>query len=540
VIVPTGLSPIFLGRRVRVYGEWRRDLRRKYILAATVELLEEQGSLSDDRLKRMLGTSLTDGEQDVVRALLRPALEWLLTSGSPGVAKQLAAQGIGKAKRIARNPFLLWRAKKLDFDTADCVYRLLQPEPAGLVRVQAAVTEVLRRAEKAGRARVTESELQTRVRALLSLPEAVSINWDEACRPGLVARDGETLCAPSWYHQRRHVLQTLKHNQLTFERSPDPRVQALIKHRFAIVTGPAGSGKTTLLKRLKAVCEAGGWRVAVTAMTGKAASVLGEEAGTLHRLLGYGPKGFTKAPLPYDLVIVDEASMLTWPLLAALIRVNRGQIVFCCDDNQLPRVEGEPAFAELLSVLPTVELTAMASAMGEQAVRVETIRHASAPHLYLNLERLLQKCEQDGHEWQVLSPIKRYALGTVALNRFLQGRLNPSGMPVGHGFRMDDRVIIVRNNYDGVRPIYNGQMGKIVGQEDEQLRVHLETGHVVAVAPSQLELAYCLTVHKAQGSRYEVVCFILPEYCASEFVQDTRLRYVGLTRGTQATYCYVL
>lgn len=85
-----------------------------------------------------------------------------------GVAKQLAALEIGKAKRMAANPFLLWRAKQLDFDTADCVYRVLHREPAGAARIQAAMIEVLRQAEKSGRARITEAELQERVRGPLA------------------------------------------------------------------------------------------------------------------------------------------------------------------------------------------------------------------------------------------------------------------------------------------------------------------------------------------------------------------------------------
>ena len=104
---------------------------------------------------------------------------------------------------------------------------------------------------------------------------------------------------------------------------------------------------------------------------------------------------------------------------------------------------------------------------------------------------------------------------------------------------MGDRVIIIRNDYAGPLPVYNGQTGTLSGGEVGTLSVSLDAGPTVTVGRRDVELAYCLTVHKAQGSRYDRVVFIVPP-AAADFAQDSHMQYVGLTRGRQGTVCYAL
>jgi exodeoxyribonuclease V alpha subunit len=325
----------------------------------------------------------------------------------------------------------------------------------------------------------------------------------------------------------------LANNQVSLPTTEVKGFSHLLQHRYVVLTGAAKSGKTTMIRELASACRAAGWRVAVTAMTGKAASVIGPEAKTLHRLLGFSPHGYPKELLPYDLVIIDEVSMLTWPLLAAALRVIPGHIVFCGDPRQLPPVEGEPAFPELLRLLPVHDLGVV------PAVQFTTVRHWSTEHLLLNLERVCRTCRDAGQEWQVLSPVKSSRLGTIQLNQFLQRVINPHGLPVGDGFRVGDRIIVVRNDYAGSQPVYNGQMGIVLGAGERGIHVRLENNHEVDVAPRDLELAYCLTVHKAQGSRFDIVVFVIPSI-AKDFAENAHMQYVGLTRGRQATWCYAL
>jgi len=534
VIAPSGLSDLFSGQRVRVEGEWHRGSRRRYLVATKIEPVEPPPVLPVERLGRaLLGTPELSDEQRQVLELLAPALNWLMTADAKAVAKKLGQLRLRKAQQIAGNPFALVKQRLLDFDAAEMLHRQMQTDPWHLGRLQAGTTEVLRRAEKSGRARITRDELIERTTRLLSLSDGWEVQWDSVWRSSLVARDGEHYCLPSWYHQRRQALQQLRMNQLSMAVNIPEAYRELLQYRYTVVTGAAMSGKTTLVRNVAAACRAVGWRVAVTAMTGKAASVLGEDAMTLHRLIGYGGAGCSKAPLPLDLLVVDEVSMLVWGLLASVLRVMPGQILFVGDPRQLPPVEGEPVYRELMSLLPVVDLGVRPTA------KVEVVKHWSEEHLLWNLERFVRRCHETGREWQVLSPIKRSSLGTQVLNEFLQHVVNPDGIAVGGGYRVGDRVIVVRNDYDGPIPVYNGQVGQVSGGEGSLVAVRLEGGPLVHVAMRDLELAYCLTVHKAQGSRYDRVVFVVPP-AAEEFARNEHMQYVGLTRGRQETVCYAI
>lgn len=534
VIVPLGVSDVFAGMRVRVQGEWHRGVRRRYMVATKIEPVEPPPSLPVERLGRaLLGTPEPSDEQRQVLELLAPALNWLMTAGAKAMAKKLGQLSLRKAQQITGNPFSLVKQRLLDFDAAEMLHRQMQTDPWHLGRLQAGTTEVLRRAEKSGRARITRNELIERITALLSLSDAFEVQWDEVWRSSLVARDGEHYCLPGWYHQRRQALQQLRMNQLSMAVNIPDEYRELLQYRYTVVTGAAMSGKTTLVRNVAAACRANGWRVAVTAMTGKAASVLGEDAMTLHRLIGYSPGGYTKVPLTLDLVVVDEVSMMVWPLLSALLRVMPGQILFVGDPRQLPPVEGEPVYRELMALLPVVDLGVRPTAS------VDVVKHWSEEHLLSNLERFVRRCHEERQEWQVLSPIKRSSLGTQVLNQFLQHVVNPDGIAVGGGYRVGDRVIVVRNDYEGPIPVYNGQVGQVSGGGGSMVAVRLESGSLVHVAMRDLELAYCLTVHKAQGSRYDRVVFVVPP-AAEEFARNAHMQYVGLTRGRQETVCYAI
>lgn len=534
VVVPKGVSHYFAGLRVVVRGVWKQGARHRYVLASTIEPVETPADWSVERLSRaLLGPTAPTGEQTAILTALAPALSWLLTAGLRKLAMRLARLSLRKAQQIAANPYVLVKRRELDFESADMVHRRAHGDPWLFSRLQAATTEVLRRTERAGCARLTRDELIGRITALLALEGDHDVDWDRVWRSSLVARDGERYCLPSWFYVRRRVLRRFQNNQLSLGAGTVPGYETMLAHRYSVITGAAMSGRTSLVRELAARCRAAGWRVAVTAMTGKAASVLGPEAMTIHRLIGYGPKGCSKEPPAYDLLIIDEISMCTWPLLASVMQIAKGHVIFCGDPRQLPPVEGEPVFQDLMKVLPVHDLGI------RPTVEVETVRHWSLEHLLANLERLCRTCEVERREWQVLSPVRRSALGTERLNLFLQRVVNEHGTPVGDGFRIGDRVLVVRNDYRGPIPVYNGQTGKVIGASETALRVQLDGGDTVEVSSRDLDLAYCVTVHKAQGSRYDTVVFVVPPI-GKDFAEDVHMQYVGLTRGRRATLCYAL
>ncbi|MGH2515668.1 MAG: ATP-dependent DNA helicase, partial [Ktedonobacterales bacterium] len=143
---------------------------------------------------------------------------------------------------------------------------------------------------------------------------------------------------------------------------------------------------------------------------------------------------------------------------------------------------------------------------------------------------------------QVLSPMYRGPAGVVALNEALQARLNPLGpaavaAPAGalRGIEVGDKVMQVRNNYD--KGVYNGDVGRVVRAEREegnQLIVEFpdEAGMVsVAYEPHELDeltLAYCISIHRAQGSEYP--CVVLPLVSQHYMLLQRNLLYTAMTR----------
>lgn len=358
-----------------------------------------------------------------------------------------------------------------------------------------------------------------------------------------------------------------------------------------LLTGGPGTGKTTSLRGILELFDALHLDTALAAPTGRAAKRLSElcgtEATTIHRLLeaGYdsesGKLAFTKCPdepLDVDAVIVDEMSMVDVPLMAALLGALKSdcRLVLVGDPDQLPSVGPGQLFDHLIrsGVVPMVRLTeifrqaqqsaiVMNAHMVNQGELPTLVNHSAQDFFFLRrvdgssavdtildlcARRLPEKLGIPADQIQVLSPTRKYITGTTNLNQSLQQVLNPPapgkkerkfGSMV---FREGDRVIQVRNNYDimwreeggrkGGMGIFNGDIGEIVSIEDrgELLTVNFE-GRLVEYTADllpELELAYAMTVHKAQGSEYRAV--ILAACGGAPMLMTRGVLYTAITR----------
>ena len=342
-----------------------------------------------------------------------------------------------------------------------------------------------------------------------------------------------------------------------------------------VLTGGPGVGKTTATRALVRCLRGLGRSVALAAPTGKAAKRLGEvvgaEAKTLHRLLGAGPHGFRhgpREPLPFDVLIVDEASMLDTQLARAVARaVGRGgQLILVGDADQLPSVGPGQVLRDILASgrVPAARLERVfrQAARSRIVTNAHRIRHGLAPQLAppaalaegidcvfvpasgervarvaaewtaLNLPRALGVTPG---EVQAVAPLTRVC---QSLNGLLQARLNP---PRGqaerpHGalaLRVGDRVIQTRNNYQ--LGVFNGDGGILAEIGAEALTVDFGDGRRVDYAPSdQLDLdhAYCLTVHRSQGSEWPGVVVLASSSYGPMLTRN--LLYTALTRARRA------
>ncbi|HTY25498.1 MAG TPA: ATP-dependent RecD-like DNA helicase [Desulfomonilaceae bacterium] len=364
-------------------------------------------------------------------------------------------------------------------------------------------------------------------------------------------------------------------NEITLSSAQKEAMAAALEYKVMVITGGPGTGKTTLLKCLIDILEAKKIRVVLAAPTGRAAKRLaqatGREAKTIHRLLEYSPAegGFQRGPsrpLEAEFVIVDEVSMVDISLMHYLLSAiySQSSLVLVGDADQLPSVGPGNVLADLIDAgripvvrLQTVFRQARASLIVENAHLVNAGKipqkevEGHEPDFYMiekedpdEALRLIKEmvCQRiparfgfdPVEDVQILSPMHKGTVGTENLNRELQQMLNPRGRLIkGDKFRVGDRVMQVRNNYD--KEVFNGDVGRIVSYDPEweELVVDFD-GRAVSYHVSELDeiiLAYAVTVHKAQGSEYRAV--IVPLSTQHYVLLRRNLLYTAMTRGKE-------
>ena len=363
--------------------------------------------------------------------------------------------------------------------------------------------------------------------------------------------------------------------------SPQQR-EAVIKavsSRVMVLTGGPGCGKTFTQKSLVSLWQAMGKKIGLAAPTGRAAQRLGEMAGleakTIHRLLEFDPKrmGFKRDkdnPLPFDAVIVDEASMVDLFLAHSLVKAIAPdcQLLLVGDCDQLESVGPGKVLNDLLESgkIPVVKLTqvfrqAASSAIIKNAHQInqgqypilelispkpksDCLFHSGGSQPEHNVEAISQLLTNfipkqgfdPKNDVQVLCPMTRGLVGTRNLNQVLQQLLNPPSpdkpevTAMGKTIRIGDRLIQLRNDYN--RDIYNGDFGivKAIDNVEKSLIILIDDRDVEYdfADLNEVALAWSISIHKSQGSEYPVV--IIPISMSHYVMLSRNLVYTGLTR----------
>ena len=360
---------------------------------------------------------------------------------------------------------------------------------------------------------------------------------------------------------------------------------AAAREGICIITGGPGTGKTTSINLIIRLLRRMG-EVELCAPTGRAAKRMSEATGcparTIHRLLEYTGEGqgFQRDadnPLDADIVIVDEMSMVDIFLMHSLLEALRPgtRLILVGDADQLPSVGAGNVLRDLIAaeavrVVRLTEIFRQASQSqivinahrinrGEYPVirsretdffleRKETPAQAAESVVTLVRTRLPNYLGLDVlRDIQVMAPMKRGEIGVYSLNALLQEALNPPKPDVPelpHGqavFRRGDKVMQVRNNYDlewrrdgeDGQGVFNGDIGYIIAvdRRERALTVEFDDGRVADYDETlldDLELAYCMSVHKSQGSEFDAV--VLPLISGPPMLLTRNLLYTAVTR----------
>lgn len=360
-------------------------------------------------------------------------------------------------------------------------------------------------------------------------------------------------------------------------------LENIFLEKISIITGGPGTGKTTLVKGILEVysflenkdLDSEGLAILLVAPTGKAAKRLREstryDASTLHKALGYDYTGHfcfdEHNKLPYQLIIVDEASMIDIELAANFLRaVPAGaRIIFIGDENQLPSV-GPGEFLhdiiaanifhvfrlkEVMRQVADSNIIKLANMVLQQKIE-ETVFNTKKEVFYYRalasnffdrltpiLDAYINKVGGNFENLQILIPMYAGQAGIDATNEFIQKKYNPNqAEKLIYGNRMflvGDKVLQLQN--DPEKGIMNGDTGFIVEikNENKQETVLVDFGQkIVKLERKDLEnltLAYAISIHKSQGSEYENV--IMPIFSSYQIMLKKKLIYTGITRAKQ-------
>ena len=365
-------------------------------------------------------------------------------------------------------------------------------------------------------------------------------------------------------------------------------ISACLTGSVFILTGGPGTGKTTTLNGVIKILKAQKKRILLCAPTGRAAKrmsdLTGEPARTIHRLLevDFNAKGELKFkrnetnPLPADVVIADEMSMVDALLMCSLVRAIKptSKFIMVGDSNQLPSVGAGNVLKDLIAshYIPSVELKEIFRQAAQSLIvtNAHRIVNGEFPVLddrqndffFMNksLESdiaglVIQLAKQrlpDTYGFspiddiQVLCPTKMGMAGTKELNKQLQSALNPPSQNKVELkffdviFRTGDKVMQTKNDYDVLwtknnekgSGIFNGDIGIIRSVDRFSQNVTIDFEGRVAIYTSEmlrrLEHAYAITIHKSQGSEYDAV--IIPITAFTHNLLYRNLLYTGVTR----------
>ncbi len=371
---------------------------------------------------------------------------------------------------------------------------------------------------------------------------------------------------------------------ITYSAKQIEAIETAMQNKIVIITGGPGTGKTTVVKGIiTTYCELNRSQkdilsqIALVAPTGRAAKRLsiatGYEAQTIHRLLGYQLNGeFTYNEhelLQCKLIVIDEASMIDVILLSHLLKAIKKttKIIFVGDINQLPSVGPGEVLKDLINsqIIKAVYLDkihrqkadstiiACAHDINEQILTSDLLEKQEDRNFIIcrdelildNLQFIVSNALEKSFtldQIQILAPMYKGQIGIDKINNHLQSCLNPNNGDkielryYNKLFRVGDKVIQLINRPE--KNIMNGDIGYIkeifTSEDKTKLIVDFDNNEVEYDENNldDLQLAYCISIHKSQGSEFDIVVLILSK--SYSIMLRKKLLYTAVTRAKKA------
>ncbi|HLB94096.1 MAG TPA: ATP-dependent RecD-like DNA helicase [Candidatus Babeliales bacterium] len=362
-------------------------------------------------------------------------------------------------------------------------------------------------------------------------------------------------------------------------------VIACLQNKISVVTGGPGTGKTTIIKELLNLLDQYSLIYKLAAPTGRAAKRITEStrrpASTLHRLLefDFNSMQFNRNEqncLQLDFLIIDEASMLDLFLAYSVLKAlpTRAHVIFIGDIDQLPSVGAGNFLNDLIQSqiaavsrlkeifrqaqdsliitnahrinqgeFPVTNITSELTNSSANYIRSDFIfikeqdPENLAAHLKNIYQKILPQYQISPDQSIVLSPMHKGSAGTQKINQDLQLILNSQNLNSnlqltygGTNYKIKDRVIQLRNNYD--KAIFNGDIGTVTEIKAIDKTLFVQFDHrVIEYQQNELDelaLAYAISIHKSQGSEYDAV--VVPLFTQHYTLLQRNLIYTAITR----------